>query len=165
MDKRQVKAIIKLLKSRAIVGRPPLQRLFEQGGYVWATDGYVAFEIGEAQPQLKGKCVPLTTLVAWNATHTHATDVLSEDEWQDNDTNPPDMVKLLHTDYDTLTEPPLLNVNFLKLACDFLGIESVSLERNSNNTNCYRIKPLNEYEMDILTRALESRAYVMGLHK
>ena len=159
MNKAQVKAIIKLLKSEDGT-RPALQRVFEQGGYIWATDGYVALEVGQAQDDIKGKCITLPTLIAWNATHTHATDMISEDEWQDNDEPTPDMVSLLHKEYDTLTEPPRVNIDNLKLACDFLGIKSMSLEKHDN---CYRVKPLNTDEQPIIIKAMESQAYVMRL--
>lgn len=161
MNKKQVKAVIKLLKSEDDT-RPVLKQVFEQGGYIWATDGYVALEIGQAQDDIKGKCITLPTLVAWNATHTHATDMISEDEWQDNNFQEPDMASLLHKNYDTLTEPPMVNIDNLKLACDFLCIKSFTLEKHDN---CYRVKPLNEDEQPIIIRAMESQAYVMGLIK
>lgn len=161
MNKAQVKAIIKLLKSIDDT-RPALKQVFEQGGYIWATNGYVALEVGEAQDDIKGKRITLPTLVAWNATHTHATDMISEDEWQDNEIPEPEMVSLLHKDYETLTEPPMIDIDYLKLACDFLCIKTFTLEKHGT---CYRVKPLNEGEQPIVVRAMESRAYVMGLIK
>lgn len=60
-NKSQIKAIIKLLKSKATDGRPTLKQIFEQGGFLWATDGYVALELGEVRDSVKGKRVTLET--------------------------------------------------------------------------------------------------------
>lgn len=65
-NKKQVNAIIKVLKDDAIDGRSALQRVFEQGGYAWATNGYVALELGKVKDDFKGKCVPLERLVGWS---------------------------------------------------------------------------------------------------
>lgn len=62
-NKKQIKAIIDTLKDRAIENRPALQRVFEQGGYAWATNGYIALELGEVKDEFKGKCVKLERLV------------------------------------------------------------------------------------------------------
>lgn len=160
MNREQVKAVIKLLKSKDLKTRPPLQQVFEQGGYLWATDGYVALEICEVKEEMKNKRITLEALIGWYATHTKKTDRLGTDIMTDNEYQQPDMDKLLHTTYEKPTEPPKFNVDYLKLACDFLGVKSITLEQHEN---CYRVKPLSESEMDIMTRAMESKAYVMGL--
>lgn len=165
MNKNQVKTIIKILKDKVTDGRPALQQVFEQGGYLWATNGYVAIEIGEAKDHLKGKRITLEALQAWNATHTKKTDQVGDDIFEDNPYQEPDMATLLHHTYQEPTENPMFDVSLLKTACDYLGVHSVSLEQSEKNPNLYRIKPLDEYEMDILTRAMESKAYLMGMAK
>lgn len=162
MNREQVKAIIKLLKSKDLDTRPALKQVFEQGGYLWATDGYVALEVGEIKDEMKGKRFTFESLVGWYAVHTKKTDRLGTDLATDNDLQVPDMEKLLHKEYSTPKETPRFNIDFMKLACDFLGVKSITLEQNEN---CYRVKPLIEDEMDIMTRAMESKAYVMGLNK
>lgn len=162
MNREQVKAIIKLLKSKDLDTRPALKQVFEQGGYLWATDGYVALEVCEVKDEMKGKRFTFETLVGWYATHTKKTDRLGTDLATDNDLQVPEMEKLLHKEYGVPKETPRFNIDFVKLACDFLGVKSITLEQSEK---CYRVKPLIEDEMDIMTRAMESKAYVMGLNK
>ena len=163
INKSQVRVLIKLLKDKAIDGRPPLRQVFEQGGYLWATNGYMAVEIGEVMDKLKGKRITLEALQAWNATHTKKTDQIGDDDFEDNPYDQPDMVTLLHNKYEAPTENPMFDINLLKLGCDYLGIAGVSLEACIKNGTCYRLKPVNEDEVDILTKAMESKVYVMGL--
>ena len=47
LTQRQVKEVVKLLKSKDLNYRPAFQQVFESGGYMWATDGYVTFELFE----------------------------------------------------------------------------------------------------------------------
>lgn len=162
MNREQVKAIIKLLKSKELNTRPALKQVFEQGGYLWATDGYVALEVCEIKDEMKGKRFTFESLVGWYATHTKKTDRLGTDLATDNDLQVPEMERLLHKEYGEPKEAPRFNIDFMKLACDFLGVKSITLEQSEK---CYRVKPLIEGEMDIMTRAMESKAYVMGLNK
>lgn len=163
MNKNQVRIIIKILKDKATDGRPPLKQVFEQGSYLWATNGYVVIEVGEVKDDLKGKRITLEALQAWNATHTKKGDRVGDDLFEDNPYDQPDMKTLLHQEYQEPTENPMFDVNLLKTACDYLGITKVSLEQSTTNPNCYRVKPLDEDEMDITTKAMESNAYVMGV--
>ena len=167
INKTQVKVLIKLLKDKAIDERPPLKQVFEQGGYLWATNGYMTVEIGEVMDKLKGKRITLEALQAWNATHTKKTDQIGGDDFEDNPYNQPDMTFLLHDKYEAPTESPMFDINLLKLGCDYLGITGVSLEADNGRrlSYCYRLKPVNENEMDILTKAMDSKVYIMGLKK
>lgn len=87
-----------------------------------------------------------------------------EDLLEDNPYQAPDMCSLLHTNY-TETTDPMFNIDFMKLACDFLGVQSIGLETSTKNNNCYRVKVLREDEMHIMHRAMEIKAYVMSLTK
>lgn len=164
MNRQQVKAIIKLLKSSELNTRPALKQVFEQGGHLWATDGYVAFDICEAKDELLNKRAKLLDLVAWYATHKKATDIAGSDVFTNNDNQEPDMTALVKGEFIPSKEITI-DIDKLKLACDFLGCQSISLEVSSKNNYLYRVKPLNENEMDILVKAMESKAYVMGIHK
>lgn len=161
MNKNQVKQIIKLLKSKAIKERPLFHRVFEQGNYLWATDGYMAFEICECTEDLKNKCIDLPELIAWNVTHRKVTDILNNDLFIDNEYKMPDMCSLLHKEFLTPFNSIALNIEYLKLGCDFLGIKSVGVELCDN---IYRLKSLNKDEMPILIRAMESKVYLAGIN-
>lgn len=162
MTKQQVKAIIKLLKSKELDLRPVLQRVFEQGGSLWATDGYICYEIAEIQDELKGKSITLDELKAWNATHTKATDILGNELFTEREDIMPDMKTITSGNFKD-AENIKVDIDKLKLACELLGCKSISLEVNEKNGNLYRIKPLKEDEINILVRAMGSKAYVMGL--
>lgn len=161
MNKNQVKQIIKLLKSKAIKDRPMFQRIFEQGNYLWATDGYMVLEICNCKESLKNKCVDLPSLIAWNANHTKENDVIDNELFIDNEYKVPDMCSLLHKEFLRPHNPIGVNIDQLKLGCDFLGIKSVGIEVYNN---IYRLKPLDENEMPILIKALESKVYLMELN-
>lgn len=160
-NKKQVNAIIKVLKDKSIEYRPALQRIFEKGGYLWATNGYVALELGEAKDEIKGKCITLERLVGWSGTHkskdtTNLTELL-----EDNEESEPDMTGLLHKEY-TKAEDPKFDIEYMKLATDFLGVNVIALEQCSNNGSvCYRIKPLES--MHVANEAMGIKAYVMGI--
>ena len=160
-NKKQIKAIIDTLKDKSIDGRPALQQVFEQGGYLWATNGYVAFELGEVKGELKGKRITLERLVGWYGTHkTNDTTTLTE-LLEDNEYNEPDMATLLHKDYTVATDVKISITN-LNLATKFLGVDSIGFEQADNNGGlCYRIKPLES--MHVAHEAMEIKAYVMGL--
>lgn len=162
-NKKQVNAIIKVLKDGAIDGRPPLQRIFEQGGYLWATNGYVALELGEVKDGLKGKCITLSALVGWSGTHKASDTTTLIDLIEDNEYGEPDITNLLHKDY-TEASNPMFDITYLKLATDFLGVERIALEQADNNGSpLYRVKPLED--MHPANQAAEIKAYVMGLTK
>lgn len=158
--KKQVKAIIDILRS--VDSRPPLEQVFEQGNYLWATNGYVALELGEVKDELKGKCIPLAALVGWYGTHkTKDTTSLTE-LLEDNPYSEPDMDKLLHKDY-TDTTNPRFDMKLLALATKFLGVDKITLEETPNNgAVCYRVKPLED--MHVANEAMGIKAYVMSLY-
>lgn len=160
-SKKQVNAIIKVLKDTAIDGRPALQQVFEQGGYAWATNGYVALELGEVKDDFKGKCVPLERLVGWSGTHKSKDTTNLTELSEDNNYAEPDMVGLLHKDYTQATNPQF-DMEYMKLATDFLGVGKISLEQTpTSGATCYRVKPLED--MHVANEAMEIKAYVMGL--
>ena len=141
-NKKQINAIIKMLKDRSIDGRPALQQVFEQGGYLWATNGYVALELGEVKDELKGKCVTLASLVGWSGTHKANETTTLVELVENNEHSEPDMVSLLHKDY-AKSDDPMFNVEYMKIATDFLGVSQIALEQADNNGSvCYRVKPL-----------------------
>ena len=160
-NKKQINAIIKMLKDSSIDGRPALQQVFEQGGYLWATNGYVALELGEVKEELKGKRITLASLVGWSGTHkgkdtTNLTELVEDNEFPE-----PDMVSLLHKEY-TKADDPKFDMECMKIATDFLGISKIALEQTPNNGSvCYRVKPLEK--LHVVNEAMEIKAYVMGL--
>lgn len=160
-NKKQINAIIKMLKDDCIDGRPALQQVFEQGGYLWATNGYVALELGEVKDELKGKCITLSSLVGWSGTHKSKDTTTLVELAEDNEYGEPDMVSLLHKEY-TKSDDPRFNINYLKIATDFLGVSQIALEQADNNGGvCYRVKPLES--MHVANEAMGIKAYVMGL--
>lgn len=162
-NKKQVKAIIDALKDKSIEGRPPLQQVFEQGGYMWATNGYIALELGEVKDELKGKCITLPALVGWYGTHKSNDTTNLTELVQDNTYTEPSMTTLLHKEYEDCKDPHF-DIDLMKTACNFLGVSKIALEQTDNNgSKCYRIKPLED--MHISNEAMGIKAYVMSLIK
>lgn len=162
-NKKQIKAIIDTLKDKSIDGRPPLQQVFEQGGYLWATNGYVAFELGEVKDELKGKRITLERLVGWYGTHKANDTTTLTELLEDNEYGEPDMTTLLHKEY-TEAQSVRIDMENLNLATKFLGVSKITFEQaNNNGATCYRIKPLES--MQVASEAMEIKAYVMGLIK
>jgi len=160
-NKKQINAIIKMLKDRSIDGRPALQQVFEQSGFMWATNGYVALELGEVKDELKGKCITLASLVGWSGTHKANDTTTLTELAEDNEYSEPDMVSLLHKDY-AKSDDPRFSMEYMKIATDFLGVSMISLEQTPNNGSvCYRVKPLES--MHVANEAMGIKAYVMGL--
>ena len=160
-NKKQVNAIIKVLKDDAIDGRPALQQIFEEGGYLWATNGYVALELGEVKDELKGKRITLSALVGWSGTHKANDTTTLTELVEDNEYTEPDMAGLLHKDYTQATNPQF-DMEYMKLATDFLGVGKIGLEQTpTSSATCYRVKPLED--MHIANEAMGIKAYVMGL--
>ena len=160
-NKKQINAIIKMLKDSSIDGRPALQQVFEQGGYLWATNGYVALELGEVKDELKGKCITLSSLVGWSGTHKGKDTTTLVELAEDNKEGVPLMTALLHKEYNT-AEDPRFDINYMKIATDFLGVSQIALEQTPNNGSvCYRVKPLES--MHVANEAMGIKAYVMGL--
>lgn len=160
-NKKQINAIIKMLKDSCIDGRPPLQQVFEQGGYLWATNGYVALELGEVKDELKGKRITLPALVGWSGTHKSKDTTTLVELAEDNEYSEPDLCGLLHKEY-TKAEDPKFDIDYMKIAADFLGVSRIALEQADNNGSpCYRVKPLES--MHVANEAMGIKAYVMGL--
>lgn len=160
-NKKQINAIIKMLKDDCIDGRPALQQVFEQGGYLWATNGYVALELGEVKDELKGKCITLSSLVGWSGTHKSKDTTTLTDLVEDNECRTPDMCGLLHKEY-AKSEDPRFDIDLMKIATDFLGVSQIALEQADHSGSvCYRVKPLER--MHVANKAMETKAYVMGL--
>ena len=160
MKRSQVKTIINLLKSNDLEFRPALQKMFVQDGYMWASDGYIALEIGEFGGDYADKCCTLNHLKEWYATHSKKTDMLSIDDFVKNKDSAPAMNQLLHVEFEPATDIKL-DIDKLKLCCDFLGIKKFSLEQATKNKHLYRIKPLES--LDIMVSAMGSKAYIIGL--
>ncbi len=162
-NRKQIKAIIDTLKNSSIDGRPPLQQVFEQGGYLWATNGYIALELGEVKDDLKGKRITLERLVGWYGTHKAKDTTTLTELLEDNPETEPDMVGLLHKEYVECKDPHF-DISLMMTACNFLGVNDIALEESNNDfSKCYRIKPLEN--MHVANEAMEIKAYVMGLAK
>lgn len=159
-NKKQVNAIIRVLKNKSLDGRPALQQVFEQGGYLWATNSYIALELGEVKDEFKGKCITLQTLVGWSGTHKANDTTTLVELAEDNQFPEPDMVSLLHQDYVKATEF-CFNINLLKAATDFLGVNLFTVKMGSKNKKCYLVQPLEK--LHVANRAMGTKAYVMGL--
>lgn len=158
LTQRQVKEIVKLLKTKDLDGRPALQQVFESGGFMWATDGYVALELFECREQTLGKCATLGTLQRWLATSSNK-DMF--DGWESLTDAMPDMCKIIHGDW---VEPT--NIKFdikkLKQCCDFLKTTQFTLKTSTKNSNLHMVIPVND-GLSVLERAMDSKAYIMGL--
>lgn len=157
--KKQIKAILDVIKN---TDREGLKRVFEQGGYLWATNGYVALELGEVKDTLKGTEIKLERLVGRYGTMKASETTLLTDLAEPTDSTTPDMANLLHKEY-TKPDEILLNVQLLDTACKFLGVDKVGFEQNSQNHNCYRVKPLED--LPVYSSVMEIKAYIMGLYK
>lgn len=157
MTQRQVKEIVKLLKAKDLAYRPSLQQCFESGGYMWASDGYVALELFECKEQTLGKCAKLSTLQRWLATSTNK-DMF--DGWEELEDSMPDMCKLIHSDW---VEPSSIkfDIKRLKQCCDFLKTSQFAIKSSSKNSNLHMVVPIND-GMTNLERAMCSKAYIMG---
>lgn len=158
MNGRQVKEIIKLLKTKDLDGRPVLQQVFESGGFMWVTDGYVALELFECREQTLGKCAKLGTLQRWFATSSNK-DIF--DGWDELTDAMPEMCKIIHGDW---VEPSSIkfDIKKLKQCCDFLNCTMFTIKVSSKNSNLYQVIPINS-KMTTLELAMESKAYIMGL--
>lgn len=163
MNKQQVRAIIKLLKSKEISNRPSLQQVFEQNNHLWATNGWVAFDICEVKDDFKNKCITLDNLLKWNAIHNKSTDMIGDDILTENEYTSPEMSKVVEGNYN-LCNDLKIDLDMLKLGCEFLGCKSISFEENCTKKKLYRLKPLLEDEIPIIIRSMESKVYIMGLN-
>ena len=160
MTERQVKEIIKLLKSKELVTRPALQQVFESEGYLWATDGYVAFEIAEVNDVFKDACTSLDDLLKWSVSHQKGE---LYNGFKKLEQSVPDMCKLLHCGtYDTITKSPKFDIKKIKQCCDFLNCTQFTVKVNSYNEHLYQVIPIDD-KMTPFERSMDSKAYIMGL--
>lgn len=158
LTQRQVKEVVKLLKEKDLVYRPALQQIFESGGFMWATDGYVAFELFECKEPTLGKCARLNTLQRWLATSS-SKDMFSD--WEDLEDAMPKMCEIIHGDFGSLVEIKF-DVKKLKQCCDFLKTTQFTIKTSSKNPHLNQVIPIND-DRTILERAMDSKAYIMGL--
>lgn len=160
MNERQVKEIIKLLKSKELVTRPALQQVFESGCYLWATDGYVAFEIAKVTDNMKNTCTSLEDLLRYSVTHQKGQ---LYNGFKELEQSVPDMCKLLHCgDYNDITKSPKFDIKKLKQCCDFLNCTQFTVKVNSYNEHLYQVIPIDDKRSQF-ERSMGSKAYIMGL--
>lgn len=158
LTQRQVKEVIKLLKSKDLSYRPVFQQVFESGGYMWATDGYVAFELFKCDASTLGKCAGLNNLQRWLATSSNK-DMFSD--WEDLSDTMPNMCDLIHGEFVPCVEIKL-DIKKLKQCCDFLKTTHFKIKTSSKNHNLNQVIPINNTMTD-LERAMVSKAYIMSL--
>lgn len=158
LTQRQVKEVVKLLKVKDLEYRPALQQVFESGGFMWATDGYVALELFECREQTLGKCATLSNLQRWLATSSNK-DMFND--WNELTDVMPEMCKIIHGEW---IEPTSIkfDIKKLKQCCDFLKTTQFAIKASSKNSNLYMVVPVND-GMSVLERAMDSKAYIMGL--
>lgn len=158
LTQRQVKEVVKFLKSKDISYRPVFQQVFESGGYMWATDGYVTFELFECNESTLGKCARLNTLQRWLATSSNK-DMFSE--WEDLSDAMPQMCNIIHGEYTQSVEIKL-DIKKLKQCCDFLKTTQFTINTSSKNHHLHQVIPINDSRTE-LERSMDSKAYIMGL--
>lgn len=159
MTNRQVKEIVKLLKSKDLTFRPALQQVFESGGYMWATDGYIAYELFQCGEDLMGKCASLISIRKWLAEHPNKSNMFNE--WEEISTTPPDLYNLIKGEYIDSADIKL-DIKRLKMCCDFLNTDYFTLKCNTKNHKLYQVIPIKDHR-DILEKSLDSKAYLMGI--
>ena len=158
LTQRQVKEVIKILKSKDLSYRPRFQQVFESGGYMWATDGYVAFELFKCDASTLGKCAGLNNLQRWLATSSNK-DMFSD--WEDLSDDMPNMCDLIHGEFVPCVEIKL-DIKKLKQCCDFLKTIHFKIKTSSKNHNLNQVIPINDSRTE-LERAIVSKAYIMEL--
>ena len=158
LTQRQVKEVVKLLKSKDLSYRPAFQQVFESGGYMWATDGYVTFELFKCDASTLGKCAGLNNLKRWLAISSNK-DMFSD--WEDLNNGMPDMCKIIHGEFVPSGEIKL-DIKKLKQCCDFLKTTQFAINTSSKNNYLHQVIPINDTR-PILEQAMDSKAYIMGL--
>lgn len=158
LTQRQVKEVVKLLKSKDLNFRPAFQQVFESGGYMWATNGYVTFELFKCDSSTIWKCAGLNTLKRWLATSSNK-DMFSD--WEDLHDAMPNMCNIIHGELTPSTEIKL-DITYLKQCCDFLKTTHFTIKTSSKNNNLHQVIPINDTRT-VLERAMDSKAYIMGL--
>ena len=158
LTQRQVKEVVKLLKSKDLEYRPALQQVFESGGFMWATDGYVTFELFECREQTLGKCAKLINLQRWLAT-SNSKDMFND--WEDLEDGMPKMCEIIHGDFGSVAEIKF-DIKKLKQCCDFLNTTQFTIKTSSKNPHLNQVIPVNDGRT-VLERSMDSKAYIMGL--
>lgn len=158
LTQRQVKEVVKLLKSKDLNYRVRFQQVFESGGYMWATDGYVALELFKCDASTLGKCAGLNNLQRWLATSSNK-DMFSD--WEDLYDAMPNMCDLIHGEFVPCVEIKL-DIKKLKQCCDFLKTTHFKIKTSSKNRNLNQVIPINDSRTE-LERAMNSKAYIMGV--
>ena len=158
LTQRQVKEVVKLLKSKDLNYRPAFQQVFESGGYMWATDGYVTFELFECNELTIGKCAGLNTLQRWLATSSNK-DMFGD--WEDLHDDMPAMCNIIHGEFVPSADIKL-DIKKLKQCCDFLKTTQFAIKTSSKNKNLNQVIPIND-SRSFLEQAMDSKAYIMGL--
>lgn len=158
LTQRQVKEVVKLLKSKDLNYRPTFQQVFESGGYMWATDGYVTFELFECNESTIGKCAGLNTLKRWLATSNNK-DMFGE--WEDLSDAMPNIYDIVHGEFIPSAEIKL-DIKKLKQCCDFLKTTQFTINTSSKNHHLHQVIPIND-SRTFLEQAMDSKAYIMGL--
>lgn len=158
LTQRQVKEVVKLLKSKDLSYRPLFQQVFESGGYMWATDGYVTFELFECNDSTIGKCAGLNTLQRWLATSSNK-DMFSD--WEDLYDDMPNICDIVHGEF-TPSSGIKLDIKKLKQCCDFLKTTQFTIKTSSKNNYLHQVIPIND-SRTVLEQAMDSKAYIMGL--
>ena len=158
LTQRQVKEVVKLLKSKDLNYRPAFQQVFESGGYMWATDGYVTFELFKCDASTLGKCAGLNTLQRWLATSNNK-DLFSD--WEDLSDAMPDMCNIVHGEFIPSVEIKL-DIKKLKQCCDFLKTTQFTINTSSKNHHLHQVIPINDTRA-FLEKSMDSKAYIMGL--
>lgn len=158
ITQRQVKEVVKLLKSKDLNFRPVFQQVFESGGYMWATDGYVTFELFKCNESTIGKCARLNTLQRWLATSSNK-DMFSD--WEDLSDDMPNICDIVHGEFTPSAEIKL-DIKKLKQCCDFLKTTQFAIKTSSKNKNLNQVIPINDTR-SFLEKAMDSKAYIMGL--
>ena len=158
LTQRQVKEVVKLIKSKDLRYRTVHQQVFESGGYMWATDGYIAFELFKCDETTLGKCAGLNTLQRWLATSGNK-DMFSE--WEDLYEVMPNMCDLIHGEFIPCVEIKL-DIKKLKQCCDFLKTTHFKIKTSSKNNHIHQVIPINDSRTE-LERTMNGKAYIMGL--
>ena len=164
MKVKQAKIIIKIISNKALGPREALTQIFEENGSLWATNGFMAIKIcDKVDDSLKNKRATIDDLKAYCAIHKND-EVVGFEVFTENRHAEPAMHQLVQGNF-VPAENIKISYDFIKLGCDYLGIKNFTLEYKEDNHNLYRLKPVQEGDVDILTRAEGAEVYIMGLTK
>lgn len=163
MDYNQVKAIYKCLNREDVKSREGIARIFEQGGHLWATNGYIALDICEVTSEYENKCMTLDSIKEWLKLHSKR-DCLTLDDFIENDKGSPLMTQLVDDQFAPALDP-WFDIDLLKVCADFLGVNYVRLLQAKRHSNLMRVMPCDLNGMPILYKSMECKAYIMRVAK